>query len=59
MFKFFTGFLIGFVGMLLYFNNKSSKEKNKKNNDISPFLNEDPYRIINIMKEYQKMREKI
>jgi hypothetical protein len=59
MFRFMLGFFAGFFGMLFYLNKNSSEENVNKDKDLNLFPKEDPYRIINIMKEFQKMREKI
>ncbi len=60
MFRFLTGFIFGFISVffILQKKNQSSENKNQQEN-LSPFFKEDPYRIINIMKEFQKMKEKI
>ncbi len=54
MLRFFTGILIGFISTFLYLSKR--EEKNLKNKTSLP---EDTTKIINVMKEFQKMKERI
>ncbi len=57
MFRFFFGFLIGFLGIFLYiFKNREKSDKISKNKSYFP---EDTTKLINVMKEFQKMKERI
>jgi len=57
MFRFFFGFLIGFLGIFLYiFKNREKFDKISKNKSYFP---EDTTKLINVMKEFQKMKERI
>ena len=57
MFRFFFGFLIGFLGIFIYiFKNREKFDKISKNKSYFP---EDTTKLINVMKEFQKMKERI
>ncbi len=57
MFRFFFGFLIGFLGIFLYiFKSREKSDKISKNKSYFP---EDTTKLINVIKEFQKMKERI
>lgn len=57
MLRFLTGFFIGFIAIFSYFSSKSRKsDKIIKNKSL---LSEDTTKLINVLKEFQKMKERI
>ena len=60
MFRFSFGFLLGVIGVLFSLRKISKKKKKlKKFKKKFNFFKENQYRIINVMKEFRKMRDKI
>ncbi len=55
MLRFLGGFILGFIGFLIFM----KKEKEEKNINNPPFLENDTIKMLNIMKELQKAKERV
>ncbi len=59
MLRFLFAFILGFVGMFFFMNRKNETGERKQSPGLPPFLDEDTSKLFHVMKEFQKMKDRV